>query len=141
MLDRLKNLFLSVRYYGLLSPNLRVRRQVNQRLGDRPALEFSDWFDQHCQPLGITQAIAHFSYTRLGHYSGIGFAHVRMGDRLAEDLHWTEVCWFDWEIQLCQDFWHAFRVDISANLHPLQPSTLGDLLVFLNQQWLTKEAG
>ena len=56
------------------------------------------------------------------------------GDRLEEDLCWTEVCWFDWETRLCEDFWHCFGTDISDRLEEFAPSTVSDLICFLNCQ-------
>lgn len=138
MLNKFKNLFLSVQHYQILSPDWRVRHRVNRALQYRPALEFNDWFSQQCQPLGIIQPIAYFAYTRLEHYSGLSFARVRVGDRLKNQLHWTEVCWFDWEIRLCQDFWCDFEVDISSALDQFDPTTVEDLLTFLNHQLVTE---
>ncbi|MDX2214565.1 MAG: hypothetical protein SFY66_14840 [Oculatellaceae cyanobacterium bins.114] len=136
MWHRLKNLFLSVQTYNILSPDLVARRQVNQALSHRSAITQEQWFREFCQPLEIDPSIAAFAYTRLQHYSGIKFAHVLPSDRLMEDLHWVEVCWADWETAFCEDFWQSFGVNISDPFLNYPLSTVGELVVFLNTQRL-----
>jgi hypothetical protein len=131
---RFKNFLFSLKTYGILSPELRVRRQVNQRLYNRSSLAANQWFQLRCQPLGISRAIANFAYTRLATYSGLEFSRVLLSDRLEEDLRWTQVCWFDWEIALCDDFCEQFGVDISDRLDAFDFNTVAELLTFLNQQ-------
>lgn len=137
MWHRLKNLILNLETYSILSPDLVARRQVNRAIGHRPALTEQQWFLEFCQPLGIAPSIATFAYTHLEQYSGIKFAHVTPGDRLVEDLHWIEVCWADWEIALCDDFWHSFGIDISDRLLDDSFSTVGELTMFLNHQFFS----
>lgn len=134
MWHRLKNLVLSLKTYKALSPDLKVRQRVNSILRRRPALNASDWFETFYQPRGITCSIATFAYTHLQRYSGLEFARVLPSDRLYEDLHWSEVCGFDWELTLCDDFCRQFSVDISHYLHCSQWSTVDELICFLNQQ-------
>jgi len=131
---RLKNWFRSFQTYDDLSPDLGVRRRVNRRLRQRPALVHSVWFESCCRPLGISSAIAQFGYQHLAQYSGLSFAHVLPSDRLEEDLRWTAVCWFDWQLHLCEDVWQAFGVDLSDQLDQIEAGTVADLLVFLQQQ-------
>ncbi|MBD2459927.1 hypothetical protein H6G89_02610 [Oscillatoria sp. FACHB-1407] len=137
MWRRLRNLFHSVQTYGILSPDLVARRLVNQSLSQRPAMTQEQWFQAFCQPMGVTPAVATFAYTHLQHYSGIQFARVIASDRLVEDLHWFEVCWADWEMAFCEDFWHSFGIDISDPLLNYPLSTVGEFVLFLNVQLLT----
>ncbi len=133
MWQRIKNLFLSFRAYGVLSPDLRVRQQVNHRLSDRPSLTFQQWFDQHWKPLGIAPAIAQFAYARFEKYSGLSFSHVVPEDRL-EELQWTRVCWYDWEMTLCDDFLQVFGVDVSDEFEDTPIDRISDLVRLLNHQ-------
>ena len=82
--------------------------------------------------------MAEFAYTYLERYSGITFSRVRPNDRLC-DLQWTSVCWFDWELKLCNDFYGRFGIDLSDCLGKLMPATIGDIVIFLNQQWLSRK--
>ena len=137
MWRRLKNLFFSVQTYGILSPDLMARRQVNQALSRRPAISQEQWVREFCQPVGIVPTIAAFAYTHLQHYSGIEFAYVVPSDRLIEDLRWIEVCWADWEMTFCEDFWQSFEIDISDRFLDYRLSTVGELVIFLNTQLLS----
>lgn len=133
----LKNFFYSLRTYPVISPDLRVRQQVNRSLCRRPEMKPREWFESFYQPQGVAYRIVKFAYTRLGHYSGLGFGRVLPTDRLQEDLHWYHVCWFDWEMSLCDDFYREFGVDLSLDLeqlHGADVTTVGDLVKFLNQK-------
>ncbi|HIK54141.1 MAG TPA: hypothetical protein IGS37_03125 [Synechococcales cyanobacterium M55_K2018_004] len=132
MWQRLKNLLLSFQTYGALSPDLRVRRQVNRALRDRPSLNVEQWYVAHCQPQDIPYDVASFAYTHLEKYSGLNFARVVPSDRLDEDLQWTRVCWFDWAVSLCDDVLDEFGVDISDSFDEMSLDTVGDLLLALN---------
>jgi hypothetical protein len=132
---RLKNIFSSLRTYNSLSPDLRVRRQVNQKLRDRPALNLHDWFEAFYHAQGVPYTIATFAYTYLSQYSGLDIGRILPHDRLHEDLHWTQVCWFDWETNLCNDFYRYFGIDISDRFDPSCFLTIWDLIIFLNLQW------
>lgn len=120
----------------MLSPDLGARRQVNRAIHHRPMLTAQQWFQEFYQPIAISPAIATFAYTYLENYSGIEFAYVVPSDRLIEDLRWIEVCWADWETTLCDDFWQTFGVDISDSFLGYSPSTVEDLIGFLNRQLL-----
>jgi hypothetical protein len=128
----LKNLVLWIRDYTLLSPNRQVRWRVNRRLRHRPPRLLGEWCAD-CQRYGIPAEIARFAYHHLPRYSGLNFEQVQLDDRLETDLQWTEVCWFDWELKLCNDVWQAFRVNLIPALDALMPNTVGDLLIFLTQ--------
>jgi hypothetical protein len=132
--QRLKNAFLSLQTYDVLSPDFKQRRQVNRMLRSRPASSLNKWFKSYYQPIGIAPSVAAFAYSYLEKYSGLRIARVLPSDRLEADLHWTEVCWFDWENRLCEDFWHCFGVDMSDHLEDFDPYTVADLLEFLNCQ-------
>lgn len=132
MWDRLKNLFFSFRTYKSLSPDFKVRQQVNRSLQHRPALNLDQWFETFYKPQGIAYPVVAFAYTHLKQYSGLEFGRVLPDDRLHEDLHWSSVCWFDWEIQLCDDFCQTFDIDLSSHLVELNPSTVAEFVLFLN---------
>lgn len=137
MWHRLKNFFLSLRTYNTLSPDLGMRQQVNQQLQHRPELAFKEWFERFYRSQGIDDLIATFAYTHLGRYSGLPIGRILPSDRLEEDLHWTKICWFDWETALCNDFWQAFGVDLSPWLYECHAHTVGELIDLLN--WLMQE--
>lgn len=139
MWHRLKNLFSSLWTYEALSPDLKLRRRVNRALRHRPNLSADDWFESFCKKQGVTYPIATFAYTHLEQYSGLEFGRTLPSDRLNEDLHWTQVCWFDWQFSLCDDFWQAFAVDISVYLDELDLSTVEDLIIFLNYCWTNQQ--
>jgi len=140
MWRRIKNVFLSFKTYDALSPGLTVQRRVNHRLSYRPALELETWFESCWRSRGVTWEIATFAYSYLERYSGLHFAQVLPDDRLEADLHWTKVCWFDWRLNLCDDFWQCFQIDLSDRLDEFDPVTVAELVVFLDQQlrWLNQ---
>jgi hypothetical protein len=131
---RLRNIVQSLETYSILSPDREVRRQVNRELRDRPTLDAERWFETFFQSQGVTRSIAIFAYRHLGQYSGIQFEHVLPSDRLEEDLRWTQICWFDWEMTLCDDFLQCFGVDIADRICEFAPMTIADLVLFLNEQ-------
>jgi hypothetical protein len=133
MWHRFKNLVISLKTYDALSPDLRIRRQVNQSLQRRPRMDCTQWFESFYQSQGVLYSVADFAYQHLANYSGLEFGRVLPTDRLHEDLHWTQVCWFDWETSLSDDFWQQFGVDISGCLDEPNFHTVKDLLLFLNQ--------
>ncbi|MBD2089807.1 hypothetical protein H6F67_08065 [Microcoleus sp. FACHB-1515] len=133
MWGRLKNLVCSVQTYRDLSPNVRLRRQVNRQLQRRPARSIAEWL-KDCQPIGISQSIAQFAYAALQRCSGLNFAHVLPTDRLEADLQWTEICGYDWQLTLCDDIQQQFNVDLSDRLDQIPMETVADLLLFLQQQ-------
>ncbi|HEY9639814.1 MAG TPA: hypothetical protein V6C57_04985 [Coleofasciculaceae cyanobacterium] len=139
MWHRLKNLFSSLRVYHDLRPDLRVRQQVNRILRDRPVLEQDEWFETFYKARGIAHPVATFAYTHLGQYSGLRLGSVLPTDRLEAELHWTEVCWFDWEQCLCEDFYGCFRVEIDDCWDFSNLQTVEDLILFLNHHWHPSE--
>lgn len=134
MWRQFRNILHSVQTYADLSPDLEVRRSVQESLGDRPTLSQTEWFEQLWRPLGVSPETADFAYHHLEIYSGLPLAQVRPDDRLHEDLKWTLVCWFDWEEALCDDFRECFAVDIYDSLGLNLFSTVAELVCFLEQQ-------
>lgn len=110
-----------------------MRQRVNRALCSRPALGADEWFETFYKSQGIAYPIAIFAYVCLGHCSGLEFGRVLPSDRLQEDLHWSQVCWFDWELSMCDGFYQQFGVDISDRLDEFEWSTVGELVAFLDQ--------
>lgn len=135
MWQKLKNLLASFSTYADLSPDLRQRRQVNRFLRDRPALTPDEWFEQFWEPLEISQAVTDFVYLSLQNYSGLEWARVQPSDHLVKDLHLVLVCWFDWEISFCEDFFCCFGVELGLEVDNFQ--TVEDLVIFLDHQLLS----
>lgn len=133
MQNRFTNFLASLQTYGALSPDLKRRRQVSRRLRQRPALPLVAWFESFYQPQGVSQTVAQFAYEQLAAYSGLELGRVLPSDRLDADLYWTQVCWFDWELRLYEDFWQQFGVDISDSFDATACSTVQDLVVWLNR--------
>lgn len=134
MWHRLRNWFYSLRSYAALRPDLAVRRRVVRSLQQRPSLSPQEWFHTYGKSLGIAEAVVTFADQQLAQYSGLPFGKLLPGDRLEADLHWTQVCWFDWELSLYEDVQQAFEVFPEGDLEELLEGTLGDLLVWLTQQ-------
>jgi hypothetical protein len=133
MWQRLNNTVISLQSYSTLSPNVSARRRVNRALRDRPTLTSDEWA-RICHSNGTAKTVGLFVYTHLQRYSGLEFGKVRLSDRLDEDLQWTEICWFDWDLTLCDDFEQSFGVDISEYCDQLALPTVGELVAFLQSQ-------
>lgn len=133
---RFKNLIQGLLTYPILSPDLRLRRQVYQGLRKRPALSLSDWYMTYGKPQNLSYSIVEFAYHHLGKYAGLDFARLLPGDRLDEDLCWTKICWFDWHLALCDDFRQRFGIDLSYDVQNLPNSDLQSLLIFLDDHLL-----
>ena len=141
MWRRIQNLFHSVRTYADLSPDLRLRRQINRRLQARLALTSQEWFTRYWQPLGIPQTLSDFLYTHLPQYSGLDVARIRPDDRLNDDLFLPLVCWFDWQLTFCDDFFWQFGLDLSDSFDPEAYETLQDWVMGLHEQQMVKDSG
>jgi hypothetical protein len=140
-MHRLNHCFHSLKTYCDLSPDLRMRQQVIQAMQSRTCLTLDAWFEAFCQPQKIAFPIAQFVYTHLPHYSGLETGRMWLSDRLNEDLHWPLICWFDWELSLCDDFCQCFGIDISDRLDELEGTTIGELVHFLDRQWVDWRGG
>jgi len=136
---RLKNFFQGFRTYAVLSPDLKVRRQVLRSLRQRPLLTPEEWFDLYGRSCKISFQVIQFAYRYLGTYSGLEFGRVLPGDRLDEDLCWTRVCWFDWYLALCDDFYQEFAIDLSDEVIEAPMTTIGALLGFLEDRYSPKK--
>lgn len=134
MWNRVRNLFVSLSTYRALSPDLSLRQHVNRSLSLRPALDHHDWCLAVCPQLNVSSPIAEFTYDHLSHYSGLDMARILPSDRLEADLCWSQVCWFDWELRLCDDFLASFGIDLGDRLDEFAPTTIAELLVFLEHQ-------
>ena len=128
MWRRTQNLFHSVVAHGVLSPDIFLRRQVNRKLRPRLALAQHEWFETFWQNDAISPDLVAFVYTSIPRYSGLNVARLKPGDRLEADLCWTQVCWFDWEMDLYDDFLDRFGKDISEEFDFGQLDTLDDFL-------------
>ncbi len=137
MWQPIKNWLGSISTYGLLSPDLKTRAQVNGWLRSRPCLSRDDWF--YCwaaagEADGHTRSLIDFLYDRLAVYSGLNVGCIRPVDRLLEDLQFPAVCWFDWGLTLCDEFYTTFGLDITDQFDEAQLITCADLVKFLRQQ-------
>jgi hypothetical protein len=134
MWHRFKNLFFNLKNHDLLSPDLATRRQVRQTLRHRPRLGLREWFEVFCKSCQGAYPVVDFLYSHLETYSGLELAVLVPSDRLEEDLHWTDVCSFDWQIALCDDFMYAFGVDMTQCVEDFSPRTVEELILLLQQQ-------
>lgn len=134
MWRRLKNILHSLSTYAELSPDVRVKQRVRQNLRLRPAWSKEEWFEQYWRRQAISRQLSDFVYIQMQDYSGLEFARVRPDDRLVEDLQLPLVCWFDWQLSLCDDFWQVFGVELHEQLDLENLATVEDLVLFLNQQ-------
>lgn len=137
MWRKLDNIVLYIRTYADLSPDISLRRQINQALESRPTRTSEDWYRSFWQPLAISRDLSLFVYQQMESYSGLQFAKVTPNDRLTEDLQLPLVCWFDWEYNLRDDFRDRFGIEISDHLDIGMLHTVRDLVIFLNQQLLS----
>lgn len=133
-----RNLVQSLQTYPLLSPDLKVREQVNQQLRLRACLTAEAWYIRHWTPPAVPKAfpqpLIDFVYRALGEYSGLVIGRVYPQDRLLEDLKFPLVCWFDWGLRLCEDFQAHFGVDITDSFDETRLITVSDLVFYLRQQ-------
>ena len=164
MLNRLghevKNRWQALRSYSDMSPDLKLRRQVNRSLLDRPEYAVNEWHQRFWRPLGIRFEVVEFVYQALAEYSGLVVGRLVPSDRMVADLQLPLICWFDWEMTCMNAFWQQFdptgsmieaietqdshtqddsNTDISnpdINYESYDPTTfetLNDWMIFLNQ--------
>lgn len=132
MLRQFKNVISSVQTYGELSPDLQSRRQVDRALYRRRYLSLDEWFQFFWQSRGIAKPVVAFAYIHLEKYSGLQIGRVLPSDRLEQDLKFTLICWFDWHLDLCEDFWNAFGVEIFDRFDLQTISTVEEFVTCLN---------
>ena len=130
---RLNNFISSVNAYADMSPDLSVRKDVNAWMmrRDRQALDLSTWSELFGHP---AHPVLIFIYESFSSYSGLDFSLVRPNDSLNTHLKFPLVCWFDWTITFCEDFFHAFELDLSDRFDEADFCTIGELVSFLVKQ-------
>ncbi len=136
----LSNWFSSVSTYAEMSPDLTIRKQVNQQMQRRTrrVLGAVEWGKLFCRS-DRAYPLLSFVYQYFGLYSGLEFGRVRPGDRLNDDLHFPLVCWFDWTTTFCEDFFQRFGVDLSDRFDEATFDTIDDLINFLIEQAVPQE--
>lgn len=133
MLRQIKHIFWTVRTYSDLSPDLYIRKQVNQTLCDRANLSLDEWFNCFWRSREISFSVVSFVYIQLEKYSGLQSGKLLPGDRLEQDLQLTLVCWFDWNLYLCDDFFDEFGIDIGDRFDLQTMGTVEDLVFCLHR--------
>lgn len=137
--SKFNNLISSINAYADMSPDLSIRRQVNETMQQRARqpLSISTW----CQTFGdrnhntdSVQSMLAFIYESFSEYSGLEFSRVRPSDRLNDDLYFPLVCWFDWSITFCEDLYQRFDLDLSDRFDEANFETIGELVNFLIEQ-------
>ena len=131
--SRLNNFISSVQAYADMSPDQSIRRDVNNWMirRDRAALTAAQW----CECFGHADSpVLAFIYKTFSEYSGLDFSRVRPSDSLNSHLHFPLVCWFDWTITFCEDFFQAFNIDLSDRFDETDFTTVGELTDFLVAQ-------
>lgn len=126
-----------------LSPDMVARQRVNQWLRSRRCLTCVEWYIYHWTPPAVLrplpETLIDFVYQQLHAYSGLEIGCILPSDHLVDDLAFPAVCWFDWSITLCEDFYDTFGLDISEYFDETQLFTCADLVNFLNQQLEQRE--
>lgn len=157
MLNRLgheiRNKWQALRAYSDMSPDLKLRRQVNRSLLDRPEYAVNEWHQRFWRPLGIRFEVVEFVYRSLSESSGLVVGRLVPSDRMVTDLQLPLICWFDWEMTCMEAFWQQFD-PVGSVVKPIEThdsdtisssdinddscdpttfETLNDWMVFLNQ--------
>jgi hypothetical protein len=138
LINKFKNWWMTIAAYGDLSPDRGIRRTINQTIDERPSRSIGEWYRQFCEPHGIAREVAEFIYDRVGRYSGLKFEKIVPSDRLAEDLKLPMVCWFDWELSLCDEFSQELGVEMADCFDMDELATIGDLMRFFNQRFKSR---
>jgi hypothetical protein len=135
VIGELNNWISSASAYSDMSPDVSMRRHINAALKARPrqALSLSAWGKTFCSREQALPVLA-FVYHYFAEYSGLEFGRVRPGDHLNDDLCLPLICWFDWSITFCEDFYQCFDLDLSDRFDETDFDTIGDLVAFLIEQ-------
>ncbi|MBO0350109.1 hypothetical protein J0895_13500 [Phormidium pseudopriestleyi FRX01] len=133
MLRQIKHIFWTVRTYSDLSPDLYIRKQVNQTLCERANLSLDEWFHCFWRSREISFSVVSFVYIQLKKYSGLQMGRVLPGDRLEQDLQLTLISWFDWNLYLCDDFFEEFGINIGDRFDLQTMGTVEDLVLYLHR--------
>ena len=135
MWRQLKNLVMHLQTYPALSPDLGERQVVNRHLKTRPPLSAQEWYIRYWTPPAVprpmSSSVIEFAYKHLKTYSGLDSGRLQPQDRLVEDLQFPLVCWFDWGLTLCDDFYEQFGIDLTETFDETQFRTLADLIAYL----------
>jgi hypothetical protein len=131
----LNNWISSISAYSDMSPDMSMRRQVNAAMKARPrqALSLFAWCKTFCS-YDQARPVLSFMYQYFAEYSGLEFGRVRPSDDLNDDLRFPMVCWFDWSITFCEDFYQRFGLDLSDRFDEADFDTIGELAAFLIEQ-------
>lgn len=140
MWQRFKNTFCSFGSYADLSPDIQTRRRVHRWLRTRPTLSLDEWYCTFWQPQGIARSLVTFIYHQLREQSELDLTRTRPNDRLVDDLQLPLICWFDWEISLCDEFANQFEVEFLDDFDMTHLHTLQDLVYFLHQHLVASSA-
>ncbi len=140
-IGELNNWISSVSAYSDMSPDLSLRRQINATMKARPrqALSLSAWCKTFCTD-AQAQPVLSFVYQYFAEYSGLEFGRVRPSDDLNDDLCFPLICWFDWSITFCEDFYQRFELDLSDRFDETDFATIGELVNFLIEQAIAPAA-
>lgn len=135
MMKQLNNWFDTLNTYADMSPDLAIRREVNQwtKSRGRRSLSLSEW-SRLFSSSPDDQEVMTFVYQRFSQYSGLDFGRIRPTDRLHADLNLALVCWFDWVMVFCDDFEEHFHIDISDRFDEDDFETIGGLVGYLSDQ-------
>lgn len=128
MWRQIQNLCYGLGTYHVLRPDTVLRSRVNLKLQHRLALDPDEWFEAFWHQTSISPALSAFAYYHIPQYSGIQSARLKPGDRLEADLCWTQICWFDWEMDLYDDFLQCFDTDISEDFDFGTIKTVADFM-------------
>jgi hypothetical protein len=138
---RIFNWFSSLLSYADLRPDMGLRRQINRQvLADRPQRSLSEWYRLFWEPQGVSREVADFVYGAIANYAGLKVAQVLPSDRLYEDLKLPLICWFDWELNLCEEFSHKLGVELEEYFDVTRFATVADLVQFFDQQFAAQAA-
>ena len=99
----------------------------------RANLGLSKWcrlFDSYSK----NKELLTFVYQRFSQYSGLAFGRVRPHDTMHGDLKFALVCWHDWVIDFCEDFWEHFHIDLSNDFDEDDFETIGGIVEYLDEQ-------
>ncbi len=144
-----KNGWIALKTYSDMSPDLNLRRQINQKLLSRPEYSSHEWHQRFWAPIGVRSEVVEFVYHVLEECSGLTIGRLLPSDRMVADLQLSLVCWFDWEIICMELFWQRFDPsgslfeglgDLTLDAAPTTFETLRDWMGFLNQAAISSDS-
>ncbi|NJN32762.1 MAG: hypothetical protein HC824_21880 [Synechococcales cyanobacterium RM1_1_8] len=119
-----------------MRPDFRLRTSINRALyARRASLTGEEWFERFWQPRGISRQIVEFVYERLSCYSGLRWGLTVPSDRLLEDLQLPLVCWFDWELDFCDELSQELGIQLEDPSLLEKAETVEEFLAFLHSQF------